>query len=131
MTLDAHILAIRRGSHAIGTTIAYPAAAAIIATCIILGPLRYTSGVNAVLVLSLIASAASGPFFLITAFTIGLTDTRYNIVGPLIGAACVVGWACVLFTVPAVRRWSALRHFLAAFVWLFVGAMLLFGTSGK
>jgi hypothetical protein len=90
------------------------------------------SGVRSpIYVLQLTLCAAAGPLYLITSSTTGMTEARYTVVGPLVGATCSVLWLVTVLLVPGLRRVPVLLHLLAAVFWLFCGVMLLLVTGTK
>jgi hypothetical protein len=120
-----------RVAKAVLSTIAYPAAAALILFCVLWLPHDETPVFDPLRLLRFTGCIAAGPLFLVTASCTGLNDARYNTVGPLIGAAVFAAWLCILFAVPGVRRWSPPIHFLVAFAWLCVGTLLMFKLGEK
>src|SRR3954470_5445746 len=107
----------------------YLIAAAIISLC--LGP-AIDSGMRTPLnIFQLTFCAAAGPLYLITASTTGLTDTRYALVGPLVGATCFLLWLATVLSILTLRRVPLPLHLLAAVAWLFLGVMLLIATGTK
>ena len=66
-----------------------------------------------------------------TASTTGLTDARYQVVGPTVGDATLLIWLAAVSLLPALRRVPVLMHLLGAALWLFCGVMLLLVTGTK